>query len=158
MQYYSTDWDFALSRADSCGMFILTTGSQIKIFKPEVTASPVRPVTWGNDLIAMNCGLTANDQFSDYDAVSWSPTEQKQVTATAAAPTLNSQEDLTASNLSADDNMLHQTDTPTNRAALKAWADSLALKAGLARYRGEVRFYSCGRGRARLHHRTERLG
>ena len=141
VQYYSTDWDFALSRADACGMFILTTGSKIKIFKPEPGASAVLTVTWGNDLIAFDCGLTAGDQFSGYDAVSWSPAEQKQVKATASAPSLNSQGDLKAGDLSADGNMLLQTDAPTDSAVLKAWADSLALKAGLARYRGKVSFY-----------------
>lgn len=40
VQYYCTDWDFALSRADACGMFILTTGSDIKAFKPTAGALP----------------------------------------------------------------------------------------------------------------------
>ena len=141
VQYYSTDWDFALSRADACGMFILTTGSKIKIFKPEPGASAVLTVTWGNDLIAFDCGLTAGDQFSGYDAVSWSPAEQKQVKATASAPSLNSQGDLKAGDLSADGNMLLQTDAPTEEKALKQWADGMALRAGLARYQGSVSFY-----------------
>ena len=69
VQYYCTDWDFALSRADACGMFILTTGTGIKVFKPDVGASPVLTVTYGNDLISFDCGLSAGDQFSGYDAV-----------------------------------------------------------------------------------------
>lgn len=141
VQYYCTDWDFALSRADACGMFILTTGSDIKVLKPETGASPVLTVTYGSDLIAFDCGLSAGDQFSGYDAVSWNPSEQAQVKVSASAPALNSQGDLTAGDLSADGNLLLQTDAPTDSAVLKAWADSLALKAGLARYRGKVSFY-----------------
>lgn len=141
VQYYCTDWDFALSRADACGMFILTTGTAIKVFKPDVGASPVLTVTYGNDLISFDCGLSAGDQFSGYDAVSWNPAEQKQVKTSASAPSLNSQGDMAASDLSSDGNMLLQTDAPVDSSVLKAWADSLALKAGLSRYRGKVSFY-----------------
>lgn len=141
VQYYCTDWDFALSRADACGMFILTTGNKIKVFKPEVGASPVLTVTYGIDLISFNCGLSAGDQFSGYDAVSWSPAEQKQVRISASKPSLNSQGDLKTGDISSDGSMLLQTDAPVDSSALKAWADSLALKAGLSRYRGKVSFY-----------------
>lgn len=141
VQYYCTDWDFARARADACGMFILTTGRDIKVFRPQADGRPVLTVTYGNDLIAFDCGLSAGDQFSGYDAVSWDPSEQAQVKASASAPSLNRQGDLTAGDLSADGNMLLQTDAPTDSAVLKAWADSLALKAGLARYRGKVSFY-----------------
>lgn len=141
VQYYCTDWDFALSRADACGMFILTTGSDIKVFKPKVGEPAVLTVTYGSDLISLDCGLSAGDQFSGYDAVSWNPSEQAQVKQSASAPTLNRQGDLEPKSMAAADNMLLQTDAPTDSAVLKAWADSLALKAGLARYRGKVSFY-----------------
>lgn len=141
VQYYCTDWDFALSRADACGMFILTKGASIKVFKPEVEASPVLTVTYGNDLISFDCSLSAGDQFSGYDAVSWSPAEQKQIKTSASVPSLNSQGDLTTGDFSSSSNMLLQTDAPIESSALKTWADSLALKAGLARYRGKVSFY-----------------
>ncbi len=141
MQYYCSDWDFALSRADACGMFILTTGNNIKVFKLETNAKPALTVTYGNDLIAFDCSLSAGEQFTGYDAISWNPTQQEQVKATASVPTLNSQGDLKTSDLSTDSNKLLQTDAPTDIAVLKAWANSLALKSGLARYRGKFTFY-----------------
>lgn len=36
VQYYCSDWDFALSRADANGLFICTDGKDIKVFKPKV--------------------------------------------------------------------------------------------------------------------------
>lgn len=141
VQYYCTDWDFALSRADACGMFVLATGSDIKVFKPKVGASPVLTVTYGSDLIDFDCGLSAGDQFSGYDAVSWNPAEQKPVRESASVPTLNRQGDLEPKSMAAADNMLLQTDAPADGKVLKAWADSMALKAGLARYRGSFSFY-----------------
>lgn len=141
VQYYCTDWDFALSRADACGMFVLATGSDIKVFKPKVGASPVLTVTYGSDLIDFDGGLSAGDQFSGYDAVSWNPAEQKPIRESASVPTLNRQGDLEPKSMAAADNMLLQTDAPADGKVLKAWADSMALKAGLARYHGSFSFY-----------------
>lgn len=36
VQYYCSDWDFALSRADANGLFVCTEGKDIKVFKPKV--------------------------------------------------------------------------------------------------------------------------
>lgn len=141
VQYYCSDWDFALSRADACGLFVFADGSKIKVKKPEVSGSPVLTVTFGEDITAFDLELTANDQFTQYEAVSWSPKEQKAVKVSASSPSLNKQGDLQPKNLASGDSMLLQTDAPTEEKALKQWADGMALKAGLARYQGTVSFY-----------------
>lgn len=142
VQYYCTDWDFALSRADACGLFVLTEGNKIKVKKPDVGGSPALTATFGEDIIAFDLELTADDQFTRYEAVSWSPKTQQTVKATATTPSLNSQGDLRPNSIARGDSLLLQTDAPTEEKALKQWADGQALKAGLARYRGTVSF--CG--------------
>lgn len=57
VQYYCSDWDFALSRADANGLFVYTTGKKIQVKKPNVSASPVLTVTYGNDLTASTSEL-----------------------------------------------------------------------------------------------------
>ena len=141
VQYYCTDWDFALSRADACGLFVFTEGNKIKVKKPEVGGSPVLTVTFGEDIISFDLELTADGQFTKYKAVSWCPQTQKTVKVTAASPSLNMQGDLQPKNLAQGDSLLLQTDAPTEEKALKQWADGQALKAGLARYQGTVSFY-----------------
>lgn len=141
VQYYCSDWDFALSRADANGLFVFTGGSTIKVKKPEVSASPVLTVTYGTDLISFDLELSAGDQFTQYEAVSWSPKTQKAVKVSASAPSLNKQGDLQPKNIATGDSLLLQTDAPTDEKALKQWADSMALKAGLARYQGSCSFY-----------------
>ena len=141
VQYYCSDWDFALSRADACGLFVFADGSKIKVKKPEVGGSPVLTVTYGEDITAFDLELTADDQFTQYEAVSWSPKEQKAVKVSASSPSLNKQGDLQPKNIAAGDSLLLQTDAPTEEKALKQWADGMALKAGLARYQGSVSFY-----------------
>lgn len=141
VQYYCTDWDFALSRADACGLFVCVDGNKIKAKKPAVSGSPVLTVTFGEDITAFDLELTADDQFTQYEAVSWSPKEQKAVKVSASSPSLNKQGDLQPKNIASGDSMLLQTDAPTEEKALKQWADGMALKAGLARYQGSVSFY-----------------
>ena len=141
VQYYCSDWDFTLSRADACGLFVFADGTKIKVKKPEVSGSPVLAVTFGEDLTAFDLELTADDQFTQYEAVSWSPKEQKAVKVSASSPSLNKQGDLQPKSLAAGDSLLLQTDAPTEEKALKQWADGMALKAGLARYQGSVSFY-----------------
>lgn len=141
VQYYCSDWDFALSRADACGLFVFADGSKIKVKKPELSGSPVLTVTYGVDITSFDLELTADDQFTQYEAVSWSPKEQKAVKVSASSPSLNKQGDLQPKSLASGDSLLLQTDAPTEEKALKQWADGMALKAGLARYQGSVSFY-----------------
>ena len=141
VQYYCTDWDFALSRADACGLFVFTDGKKIKVKKPEVSGSSVLTVTFGEDIISFDLELTADDLFTKYEAVSWCPKTQKTLKVSAASPSLNRQGDLQPKNIAQGDSLLLQTDAPTEEKALKQWADGQALKAGLARYQGTVSFY-----------------
>ena len=141
VQYYCSDWDFALSRADANGLFVFTDGSKIKVKKPDVSASPVLTVTYGVDLTAFDLELSADDQFTQYEAMSWDPATQKAVKVSASSPSLNKQGDLQPKNIATGDSFLLQTDAPTDEKALKQWADGMALKAGLARYQGSCSFY-----------------
>ncbi len=141
VQYYCSDWDFALSRADANGMFIYTEGKEIRVFKPKVNGSSVLTVTHGVDIIDFDGSLSGSEQYAKFEAVSWDPATQKQVKQTAAVPSLNEQGDITIKKLSGEDSQLLQTDAPTDKTALKEWVDSQALKAGLARYSGTFSFY-----------------
>ena len=141
VQYYCSDWDFALSRADANGLFVFTDGGKIKVKKPDVGGSPVHTVTFGADLTAFDLELSADDQFTQYEAVSWSPKTQKAVKVSASSPSLNKQGDLQPKNIASGDSLLLQTDAPTDEKALKQWADGMALKAGLSRYQGSCSFY-----------------
>lgn len=140
VQYYCTDWDFVLSRADANGLFIYTKGSDINVCKPDVNASPVLTVTSGSDLVDFDLELSGSDQFTRYEAVSWNPDDQSLVRTFASPPVLNKQGNLQPRAIATGDCQLFQTGTPTEEEVLKQRVDSMALKAGLARYRGTCRF------------------
>lgn len=141
VQYYCSDWDFALSRADANGLFVFTNGKKIQVKRPNINASPVLTVTYGSDLTAFDLELTGGDQFTQYEAVSWNPNTQNVVKVSASQPSLNQQGDMNPKNIATADCMLLQTDAPMDENALKQWAGGMALKAGLARYQGSCSFY-----------------
>lgn len=141
MQYYCTDWDFALSRADANGLFVTVNGGDISIAKPDVSAKAVLTVTYGIDLISFDGGLSAKEQFTNYEAVSWDSSQQKIIKATASTPSLNKQGDLQPKSFAQSDKQLLQSDAHIEEGSLKQWVDSMALKAGLARYNGKFSFY-----------------
>lgn len=140
VQYYCTDWDFALSRADVNGLLVTCVGKKISVKKPQVSGSPVLTVTYGVDLINFKGGVSATDQFAAVEAVSWDISKQAIAKASASKPSLNKQGNTSASDLETGDKFLLQTDAPVDASVLKTWADSMALKTGLARYQGWFSF------------------
>lgn len=140
VQYYASDWDFALSRADANGLLVVCKNGKAEVKKPEVDGTAVLTVTYGIDLIGFNGGISAAGQVPAVEAVSWDPGGQQLVKVTSARPALNAQGDLDATDLAGEDKLLLQTDAPAESGAIQGWADAVALKTGLARFRGEIIF------------------
>jgi len=143
VQYYCSDWDFVVSRADANGLVVITEGKKITVAKPAVTAAAVLKVTYGADLISFSGALLSADQPADTEAVSWDMATQKIITAAASKPTLNEQGNINASKLaeaSGSNKYILQSDSSAGESFLKSWADAQMLKAGLSRIRGEIRF------------------
>lgn len=142
VQYYCTDWDFALSRADVYGMVVTTDGATVSIKKP-VVSGPVLTVKYGTDLVSFDGEVYAEDQFTTVEGVGWDPVEQKTILENSSPASLNSQGNLTPGNLSSaagTDTVTLQTDALSDAGVLKEWVDATLLKTGLSRFRGTFSF------------------
>lgn len=151
VQYYCSDWDFVLSRADANGLIIVTEGKDIHIKKPDLSKSPQLKVTYGIDLIEFHGELSASDQLAEIKAIAWNPATQKTVLVDGVKPSLNIQGSDSIGKLSeavGSETMMLQTDMYTEESALQAWADSQRLKAGLSKILGYCKF----QGNARAMH------
>lgn len=149
VQYYSTDWDFALSRADVYGMLVITDGQKVMIKKPKVSDSPVLKVTYGSGMLSFDGELYAEDQFSAVESRGWDSTSLKDISASASPASLNQQGNLTPNNMASAagvDTVYLQSDALSDKNVLKSWADATLLKTGLARFRGSFSF--CGNAAA----------
>jgi Rhs element Vgr protein len=143
VQYYSTDWDFMLSKADANGLVVITEGKKISISKPKLNGTAALTVTYGDSLITFNGELNAAYQTSGATAVAWDATAQAIITSTGAKPSLNDQGNLAPDKLAeaiGNNTMTLQATTVPDKATLQTWADAQLLKTAMGRIRGDVKF------------------
>lgn len=143
VQYYCSDWDFLLSRAEANGLLVIATDGALSVKPPQTSAEPVLAVVYGQDLMEFRADIDARTQLASVDAVAWDPKTQAVIRSTAAPETLNAQGNLASGALAQVvglSSYVMQTATPLESAALAAWAKAQQVKAGLARIRGRMKF------------------
>lgn len=143
VQYYCTDWDFMLSRAEVNGLLVCVEDGKLSVKPPLTSGSAELKLTYGEDLIELHADIDARSQLTEVSSVSWDPDKQELIEETAGPQTLNAQGDLTAKELAkivGPKSFRLQTQALLEKAALKDWADGQQLKAGLARIRGHMKF------------------
>ena len=143
VQYYCADWDFMLSRAEVNGLLVCVDDAKISAKAPDVSSSAVLQVTYGEDLMELHADIDARSQSTQVASIAWSPSEQAVGQDQVAPQSLNSQGDLTSSDLAQViglDSFRLQTTVPLESQELKDWATAQQTKAGLARIRGRMRF------------------
>jgi Rhs element Vgr protein len=143
VQYYSTDWDFILSRAEANGMIVTTFGSDIHVVKPNLSATPILSVAFGDSIHEFDLDIDARYQYSSVKGVSWNQATQQVALQDGSAQSLNVQGNLSAGDLSTViglTSLVMQTDAPTQEDTLKSWADAQLLKSELSRIRGTISF------------------
>jgi Rhs element Vgr protein len=143
VQYYCADWDFMLARAEVNGLLVCVDDAKLSVKAPDVSASAVLQVTYGEDLIELHADIDARSQWSQVSSIAWNPSEQAVGQDDVAPQSLNEQGDLTSSDLSQViglDAFRLQTSAPLESDELKDWATAQQTKAGLARIRGRMKF------------------
>lgn len=143
VQYYCTDWDFMVSRADVNGLLVVADDGKLSVKAPDVSQAAELRVTWGVDLMEFQADIDARTQLAQVAAVAWDPKTQAIAEQTASPQTLNQQGNLDSATLSqvlGVKTFTLQSTAPLGSAALTAWAKAQQVRAGLARIRGRMKF------------------
>ncbi|HUB90424.1 MAG TPA: type VI secretion system tip protein VgrG [Dyella sp.] len=144
VQFYCSDWDFMLARADANGLLINVDAGAVSVQAPSTSGSAVLTCTWGEDLIAFEADIDARSQYTAVQAVSWDPKQQAVVEGNSADPVaLNKQGNLdgkTLAQVASPATYILQTGATQPMATLTDWAKAAQQKAALARIRGRMRF------------------
>jgi Rhs element Vgr protein len=143
VQYYCTDWDFILSRAEVNGLLVTVDDGMVSVKAPDTAAAAPLKVTYGEDLMEFHADLDAESQFSSVKSTSWDMKTQAVVEASQSPQTLNAQGDLASSDLAGvvgPASYRLQTSAPVDKDLLKEWAKGCQIKSGLARIRGRMKF------------------
>lgn len=150
VQYYCSDWDFLLSRAEVNGLLVCVEDGKLSVKPPQTSGSAELKLTYGEDLIEFHADIDARTQLAEVSTVSWDPETQELIEEKAGPQTLNRQGDLTSKTLSevaGPKSFRLQTQGLLEKAALKEWAEGQQLKAGLARIRGRMKFQGSSRAK-----------
>jgi len=159
VQYYSTDWDFTINRAEVNGMVVVTDSGKLTVAKPAVSDSPELQVQFGYDIIEFDGELDATFQYSGVQGNAWDMSSQSVINATAVEPSVNEQGDLTGSTLadvlSAGTKNLNAS-VPIVQDDVQAWADAALLKSRLSRFKGSITFQ--GSAKAKVNSTIKLMG
>lgn len=143
VQYYSSDWDFLLARAEFNGMLVNVADGAVTVAPPDASGEPVFGIKWGRDLYEFSADIDARMQYSEALATAWDPSQQKIVQGSAAKPgALSGQGNLTGATLAAVASPATfglQSATTQVADSLTTWAKATQTKAELARIRGHLR-------------------
>ncbi len=81
VQYFSTDWDFMLTRAEANGKLVLTQDNKVVIKAPDFDQEASFTVTYGSSLFEFEAEMDARDQYPGAKATSWDPGAQEVVSS-----------------------------------------------------------------------------
>ncbi len=143
VQFYSTDWDFIISRAEANGMIVITDSGKLTVAKPNVSDSPELQLSFGNDIIEFDVEMDATHQYSETKGNAWDISAQKIINTTSTEPSVNKQGNLTGKKLSdvlsAGTNNLNSSTAITNE-DIQVWSNAALIKSRLSRYKGTLSF------------------
>lgn len=142
IQYYATDWDFVLSRADVNGMIVITDAGTVSIKNPDDETSEVLTLSYGDDILEFQGELNAVNQLKSIKSSTWNYSSQEissQESTTSdydigniSSSKLSEVVGLSAYNL--------QTPALLSDGELTSWSKALSVKSEYSKVTGEVKF------------------
>lgn len=144
VQYYATDWDFIVSRAEANGKVVIADNGFFKVESPSLTQIPSLTVFYGNSVFEFEAEIDARNQFKEVVGVSWDPASGEVIEEEGnfVIPATARQGNLTAdelANVVDAESYLMQHSGAVSNAELKAWADAKMLKSRLSKVRGKIK-------------------
>lgn len=142
IQYYATDWDFILSRAEMNSQILIAESGKLKTKAPTTNGSPIITLNYGKNLLEFEVEMDARTQYQAVKAKAWNYTDQKVIEAEGAEPSVNNQGNLSGKTLAqviglSEWELRHGGQVQDQE--LKAWADAQMLKSRLAKIQGRVK-------------------
>ncbi|MEQ9405960.1 MAG: type VI secretion system tip protein VgrG [Cyclobacteriaceae bacterium] len=142
VQYYATDWDFILSRAEMNSMVVINDAGLVAVKDPNNESEAVVEVTYGEDILDFEATLDASNQFKSIKCNAWDLKNQKIVTGQSAISNYE-QGNVASSDLTdvlGIANFELQTTAPLDEGTLNSWAKAQATKSKFSKIIGDLSF------------------
>lgn len=145
VQYYASDWDLMLTRAEMNGFVVMVEAGKVTVKEPDTQQAAVLRVTYGESILDLDAQLDAATQYapSAVKSFAWDVATQKLSESGPGSVRVKE-----AGNLSSDDlakvfkvkTFTQQTGAPIEKTSLQDWSSAELLKSKLSKIRGSVRF------------------
>lgn len=139
IQYYCTDWDFIVSRAEANGLIVCAQSGVLELKKPAPAAGAVTLT----GIYEYELEADMSSQYKEIEGICWDIAEMKpgkETYTTQITPAkLESEHDFDklATDMGGDKNTL-QTVVHAEKEEMKAWAEAYLLKNRLSLLRGRI--------------------
>lgn len=142
VQYYCSDWDFILTRAEKNGMLVQLSDGNFKVAKPKIEDEAALTLVMGATMFEFESEMDAFSQYNSIESAAWNISDQETTMTESVEPSLGSQGKISGPDLSkvlgSDIYKLNHVGNVID-SELQEWADSKMLKARLARIRGRAK-------------------
>lgn len=143
VQYYVSDWDFMMARAEANGLLVTVEAGTVTVKAPDLGSAPVLLLTYGVDMMSFEAEMDARWQLPQVTGTSWDLAAQDVIQQTAkplAQMGPGNLDGATLAKVLGVSDFVLQTAAPLPSAALTAWTKAQQAKSALARIRGTVSF------------------
>lgn len=149
VQYYATDWDMMLTRAELNGFVVTADAGKVSVKAPDTQQAPVLRVEYGDSILDFNAEMDAATQLSPsaIKSYGWDYGTQKLVEAGPGPVSVREQGNLSSARLAKVFDVqafAQQTGGSIEQTAAKDWSSAELLKSKLSKIRGSVRFQGSG--------------
>ena len=142
VQYYCTDWDFLVMRAEIQGLLVVVDDGTITLPRLAVSGQPQHRFTYGSDEIYnIEIEVDASHQFPGVESLAWDIKAQKQTQASKAQAFDLSQGNLKGEAVARATGAKTYTlaaPVPLDPQELQAWADAHLARSRIAMLRGRL--------------------
>ena len=142
VQYYTTDWDFIVTRAEANGMLVFTEDETMKVAKPDFFQLASTEALYGATILSMEAEIDARTQYKAVDAFAWQPQKQEMEQVNGRDPNVASPGNLSSMDLAGvvgPDSFEIRHAGHLKDVELQEWANAQWLKSQLSKVCGRVR-------------------
>jgi Rhs element Vgr protein len=141
VQYYSTDWDFLLSRAQANGKMVFTNDDTVAVKAPVLSGSAVCTLLFGATILEMDAEIDARIQQQAVKGVAWDPAQQALIEKDGADPGTMASGNLVSSDLAsvAGPDHFHLQQTSLLEPEAQSWADAQWLRSKMSQVSGRMK-------------------
>ena len=144
VQFYCSDWDFMLTRAELNSKLILIENGKVKMKSAEVSADAKLELEFGTNVVEIEAEMDARTQYASSKSKGWDMANQELLELESPDPGIDFQGDLSGQDLAEvigleDFTLLHGG--AFSGEELQNWADANMLKSRLSKIKGQIKIH-----------------